>query len=179
MPFIAPTTGRFYLKGYCMKYELVPHDTIYYEPSGDAFLELDFEEICELSSQEDMKALDPITIKNHPIGMAMVSEFMSPHWVFHCDVMSYAGVTGFEKYDGKNLAVVGGIITLPQFRNQGVGTKTVAGLLNAASTPEMVAKYGHKGFIAKCNADSKLLTEKLGFTEVGHKLGKLVMVKML
>ena len=162
-----------------MNYELMPHDSTYYEPSGDAFLDLDFEEICMQSSHEDMKTLDPDIIKNHPLGMAMVKQFISPHYVAHYDVVSYAGITSFEHHDGHDLAVVGGIITLPMFRNKGFGVETVAGLLSVASTPAMVEKYGHKGFMARCNANSKLLTEKLGFTEVGEQLGKLVMVKLL
>lgn len=162
-----------------MSYELVSHDTTHYEPDWDTDIGLNFEEICIQSWLENMITLGPGTIERHPLGMAMVNKFVSGHGVLHNDVVSYAGVTGFEDYDGKNLAVVGGIITLPIYRNKGFGTKTVEGLLSAASTPETVTKHGHQGFIAKCNKDSKMLADKLGFTAAGEELGKLVMVKTL
>lgn len=161
-----------------MSYELVSHNATYYDPEWDTNIGLNFEEICMQSWFEDMNTLGPGTIERHPLGMAMINKFVSGHGVVHNDVVSYAGVTGFEEYNGENLAVIGGIITLPTYRNKGLGTKTVEGLLSTASTPEMVAEHEHLGFIARCNKDSKLLTDKLGFTCIGEELGKFVMIKI-
>jgi hypothetical protein len=154
-------------------YRLIAPDSQYYEAC-----QLDFESLFKTSVAEDMKPLDATAMQKHPFSMAMVGIYWTPHHVQKVDVLSYAGVTGFEEYRDKKLAVVGSFITPPPFRHAGHSLGTVDQLLEIASTPEAIIEHGHAGFMARCNTSSERLTKKLGFSEAGRELGKVVMVRM-
>lgn len=154
-------------------YEVYPHDW-----AGHNDVPLSFHGLCEASSTEAMNQLTQQDIRNHAYGMAMVRSFVSGHGVPHRDVVSYAGVTGFEEFNGSKLAVIGGILTLPDERGKGHSTTTISALCEVVSGFEAVGQHGHQGLLAKCNQHSHSLTQKLGFSEQGKALGKTIMVKM-
>ena len=161
-------------------YNLWPRDATYYDPGAADSFPLDFSEICEVSAQADMLTVTPDDIAKHLAGIALVRTFYSVHDVRHTDVISYAGLTGLVEhpdYEGKKLAVLGSIVTLPECRGRGFASLTVDKLLATASVPSNVAEIGHDGYIARCNIASKILLEKHGFTLTGESNGKSVMVK--
>lgn len=160
-------------------YEVYPHDHIYDNWSAGVFATFDFTALCEASGAEAMNQLTPQAIENHVYGMTMIRNFVSGHGSLHNDPVSYAGVTGFEDFGGNKLAVIGGIITLPDERGKGHSSATISALCEVASGSEAVDQHGHRGLLAKCNQHSHGLTEKLGFSEQDTHLGKTIMVKML
>lgn len=160
------------------RYDVEPKDYTYHNWPAAEYSKPDFTQLCELSETEHMNKLTPEDIQNHAYGMAMVRFFLSGHNIPHVDAVSYAGITGFEEHDGGLLAVVGGILTLPNERNKGHGLATTSALCEVASSAEAISQYGHVGLLARCNEHSHSLTDKLGFAEKGMELGKMVMVKM-
>jgi len=142
--------------------------------------EISLTELLSFSSTEDMKPLSIDNVFNHPIGVGMIGTWYSGHGYAHKDVLTYAGITGFEKYDGKNFAVIGGLITHPDSRKMGLGRLTVGRLLQIGSFHNHIIQYGYEGFIAKCNEKSSpLLKESFGFIDSGIENGKHIVTKEL
>ncbi|MGB4758530.1 MAG: GNAT family N-acetyltransferase [Candidatus Saccharimonadales bacterium] len=158
-------------------YILKPHDYTYYDYGADEYVPLDFTNLCAASGQENMLPLSPEGIAGHALGRALVESFWSPHNVQHIDVIGYAGATGFRDFKDEKHMVIGGVITLPEYQNKGLGSLTIMDLLDAASTPDALAQFRHAGFIARCNPASTALLGKLGFEQAGEEGGKTLMVK--
>ncbi len=158
---------------------LMSPDATYYDYNTGENFPLNFAELCRVSRDETMNLLTPQVIKKHPLSIATVAEYWTPHQVQHVEVAAYAAVTGFEEHDSKKLAVVGSLIAAPWARGWGVGFSTAEALIHLASAEQAVHEHEHHGFIAKCNEHGKKLTQKLGFEE--HELvgGKTVMLKLL
>lgn len=160
---------------------LLPADTL--QPAFDELectIPLSFTKICAASAEGNMKPLDQDKINQHLYGMAMEGGFLSGHGVWHSDVISYAAVTGFEEHDGKKLAEIGGVVTLPGERGLGYSTATVSKVLELASSDGAVAEHGHKGFLAKCNSNSiGLFVAKFGFEITGAQDQQQIAIKYL
>jgi GNAT superfamily N-acetyltransferase len=124
-----------------------------------------------------MIPLDAAGMQSHPLGLAMVHAWVSGHGFFHKEPVAYTGITGFKEYEGKKLAIVGGVITLPAARGKKLGHMTVGGLLEIAASDDSTAQYGHEGFIAKCNENSEGLFLNHGFEVIALEEGKTVMMK--
>jgi|GEM_PF-5511633 len=162
------------------EFKLMSHTDLYYEVELDEYTTFSFDEICELTGQEDMKPLTPAAIERHALGKAMVAFYSTPHRFENVQVCSYAGITGFEEQAGKKLAVVGGVLTHPWFRGLGLAQKTVEGLVQEASSLPATHLHMHDGLMARCNNASAAPLAKLGFEEQapGPSMGKIIMQKL-
>lgn len=160
-------------------YDLMPADSGVYEPGADDEFPLDLTELCDASLSEDMQPLNAEVIKSHALNMVILGTYQTPRGLCHRKVLTYAGITGFEKIGDKKLAVVGGVITHPEARKLGLGFLTANGLLRTISLHSNLLRYRHEGFVAKCNDMSAPLFAKLGFIASGEEGGVLVMTSYL
>ena len=160
--------------------DILPADTTEYYVLPDDYFPFSYEKLCAQSLKEDMKPLHELAIfGKHLYGTAAHGWFVSGHGVYHEDVVSYAAVAGFEEHDGKKLAEIGGVVTLPWERGNGYSTAVVSKVIELASSEEAIAEHGHEGLMAKCNESSiGLFVAKFGFEIVGQDGTKQIAAKL-
>jgi len=166
------------------KYDLVPVATKYggspaygASPAREGYPP-DFSNLFAASLLEDVAPLDEASIMAHPLGLMTVGTYWSARGNRHSHVLSHAAVTGFEEYECSKLAVIGGVLTLPEARGEGHAFRTLKSLLQHMSIGRVKAEHEHLGFMAVCNAPAlELFTTKLGFLAVGSTDQKHTVVR--
>lgn len=157
----------------------MPHTTTYYDSYSGDMRHLSYASLQYRSLKEDMKRLSRAEVFSHPIGRAMVGIWTPSRSYEHRKVLAYAGVTGFEDFQGKHIATIGGVLVLPSARCGGIGFDTVEAVVLEAQAEEKVAEYGHAGLLARCNQASRGIFSRLGFEEAVVQGNKSIMMKML
>lgn len=161
------------------KYELVSNDNPHlYNPTTE-YWSPSLEDLLAFTQEADMKELSSDDIKNHFLGCSIVGSRYQLPFANHHSVLSYAGITGSDDFQGKLCAIIGGVIVHPEARKIGLGSLTVNWLIQTASSNRLQDQLKYDGFIARCNKISIKLFAHLGFVAIQEEESKTTMFKSL
>lgn len=138
-----------------------------------------FEDLLAITHGEDMKPLGYDDIEQHVLGVGIMGITPINRGTVEAVPLSYAAITGLDTWDGEVRAVIGGFLVHPEYRNHGLGMKTMKHILEIARSDQIQTQLGHDGLIAKCNSKSWGIFNKLGFVVAEEVAGKHIIVAPL